>query len=406
MSFANSRDVYDIMIGEVLKERERAGMHGGFFDDLFGTFTDAIEGVTDAIQGALQGTLDAIAHIGETIALIIRAAIGDVSWNAVLDELGEVFQDVGTILVYLDPARMGYNWLKEAPLTSHAFNELDKFTGGMLTTATNLSDLPWRAMRGDPISKTELIKDALLIITIVAIVFTGPVGLGVMLGTMVGREVCSKQTEARDACMVAFQIVGAAVGSWGSAATGVTWGTASEVAEGAVTDTVLTDAEAEAWLAGDEAYRTFMTNQLDAYALSQTTSFLPHLTAAAENYLLNAGINTATQHAAELCKSAHILGGNECKILSQVAADYIKSDANEPWEDFLAGEVAKIGAEQIMLQWFPPNSPEHQAIQKQWTIKYVDVPVDQTIIVQQQASKKPLLFLAGGLALMLMGAAT
>ena len=405
MSRADSRDVYDMMIAELLEEKKREGMHGGFFGDLFDSVFDLVEGLANAVAGALEYTIKAIAHIGETIALIVRAVVGDVGWDAVLDELGEVFQDIGAVLVYLNPVRLSYEWLSEAPLTAHAFHELDKFTGGMLTTAANLSDLPWRAMRGDPISKAELLQDALLIITIVAIVFTGPVGLGVLVGSMVGREVCSKQTEARDACQVAFQIAGAAAGSWGSAVTGVTWGTAAETAQ-AFSAGELSAAEEAAWLAGDEAYQTFLLQQAEHQALMSTTSFLPHLVAAGENYLLNAGINTATQHAAELCQAAHLMGSEECRILSQVAANYIKSDSNQPWEEFMAQEVARIGAEQLMLSWFPQHSPEHQAIQAQWQIKYVDVPYDQTVIVQQQQDKRPLLLLAGGVALMLMGAAT
>ena len=400
MSFADNQSVYNMLVDHYLSERrEPAGMSGGFFDDLWGTITSGIEGLADALQGVLESTIAAISHIGETVALIIRAAIGDVSWTKVLDEMGVIFQDIGAVLVYINPVTFGYNWLKEAPLTSHAFNELDKFTGGLITTAANVSSLPGRALRGDPISKQELILDALLIITVVAIVYTGPVGLGVMLGTMVGRQVCSKQTEAKDACMVAFQIAGAASGSWVSAATDVTWGTAAENASEYAAGE-MSDAEAQAWLAGDDAYQAFITTQEENIALSQTTAFLPHLTAAAENYLLTAGINTATRRAAELCQAAHLLGSNECKILSQVAADYIKSPAEQDWEDFLGEEVARIGASQIMLQWFPPNSPEAASIKK-WQIKYVDMPADQT---QNKLDPKALLLLAGGAALVLMGA--
>lgn len=322
------------------------------------------------------------------------------SWDEVLGELGAVFQDIGAVMVYLDPGRMTYNWLTESPLTSHVFGELDKFTGGMLTTAVNLSDLPGRAMRGDPISKYELIKDALLIITIVAIIFTGPVGLGILLGTMVGREVCSKQTEARDACMVAFQIVGAAAGSWASAATGITWGGASAAAEGA--------AEQAAWEAGPEAYEAYWLNIAEQEALASTTDFLPHLLKAGENYLVSRGIDEISHEAVELCKEGNWVGSHECEILGQVAADYIKSPDDIAWEDFLAREVAVIGVQELMLQWFPPDSKEAIAIQqRQWEIKYVDGGVvTQNNVIQKKFDPKTLMLLAGGALVLLAGAST
>jgi hypothetical protein len=403
MSFVENQSVYNMLVDHYLSERRsNDSMSGGFFEDLFDTVTDGIEGLTDALQGALESAISAISHIGETIALIVRAAIGDVSWNEVLGELGAVFQDIGAVLVYLNPYRMGYEWLKEAPLTSHAFNELDKFTGGWITTGVNISTLPWRAMRGDPISKVELIQDALLIITVIAIVYTGPVALGVLLGTMVGREVCSKQTEAKDACLVAFQIVGAAVATWASSASQVTWGLAAETSE-AYAAGEISAAEQSAWLAGDEAYQAFLSEQGQTFLLADSTSFLTHLTAAGENYLLNAGLNTATQHAAQLCQAAHLLGNKECQILSQVAADYYKAPSDISWEEFLAQEVARIGVEELMLEWFPPDSPEAAAIRK-WQIRYVDVPVDQRNIVQTKLDPKVLLLLAGGAAMVLMGA--
>lgn len=380
---------------------EKAQM-SGFFEDLGEFIGNGIDGLAQGISGAITGIVDTIKQLGETIALIVRAVIGDVEWSEVMDSLGVVFQNIGTVLVWLSPERNIYNWLTQSRLTAHAFNELDKFTGGMLTTAVNISDLPWRAMRGDPISKQELIKDAMLIIQIVMIYFTGPVGLGIMVGTMVGREVCSHQTEAKDACMVAFQIVGAAAGSWASAATGLTWGTAAEVTN----DAVMSTAEQNAWLAGDEAYQSFLRNQAQQIALSQTTAFLPHLAAAGEQYLVNAGFTEATRLVANACKDSDIIGDRECEIVSQIASNYVRTQVEgveEPWEDFLAREIARVGAEELMLQWFPPESPEHQAIRRQWEIRYIDVPVDQTVVVQKQWDTKKLLMIVGGLAVAAAG---
>lgn len=376
----------------------------GFFDDLGDTLWDAVDGLADAMASAMTSIVNTVKQIGETIALVVRAAIGDVKWSEVFDSLGKVFQEVGNILVVINPIRLATNFLKEAPLTSHAFNELDKFTGGMLTTATNVSDVVWRSIRGDPISKYELIQDAIFIIQIAAIIFTGPVALGIMVGTMVGREVCSKQTEAKDACLVAFQIAGAAAGSWASAASGLTWGAAAEITE----DTALSAAEQEAWLAGDEAYQAFLQRQAEQIALSQTTAFLPHLSAAAENYLLSQGIGVASQQLANLCDKQGWAGGKECDILAEVAGNYVRNELTNqiPFEEFLATEVARIGVEELMLQWFPPESPEYQAIKRQWQIKYVNVPVPgETVIKQTGLSAGTLLLLAAGAATFLLGGA-
>lgn len=373
----------------------------GFLDDLGTSLWEVVDGMADAVGAAMTSVVNAVKQMGETIALVIRAAIGDVKWSEVLHSLGEVFQDVGNVLVVINPIRLYTNFLKEAPLTSHAFNELDKFSGGMISTGVNVSDVVWRSIRGDPVSKYELLQDAIFIIQVAAIVFTGPVGIGIMVGTMVGRQVCSKQTEARDACMVAFQIAGAAAGTWASAASGLTWGTAAEIAD----ESTLSAAEEEAWLAGDDAYQAFLQRQAEQVALQQTTEFLPHLSAAAENYLLSQGIGVATQQLSNLCDKQGWAGGKECDILAQVAGNYVRNEMtnNIPFEEFLAQEVARVGAEELMLQWFPPSSPEHQAIKRAWQIKRTTYEVPQ-YVVQEGGGIGAFLLLAAGGAMVLMGA--
>ncbi len=386
-----SRSIFD----RVIKSK---GM-GDLWSDIGGTITDGITGLTEALGHALEKTAQIIGKIGETIALIVRACIGDVSWDKVLGELGSIFHDVGAIMVYLDPAHQSYEWLSQAPLTAHAFHELDKFTGGWLTTATNLSTLPGRVLRGDPISTSELIKDALLVIEIIVVIYTGPVGLGIVMGTMVGKEVCKHQTEYKDACMVAFQIVGAAAGGWAGALTGTTWGAATESA-------TFSEAEENAWLNGDEAYANYLSDQAQQAALSQSTNFLDHLSAAGENYLMKRGVDTVTQAAIHECQKGKWVGANECRILGEVAGDYVKAPAGTDWAEFVGQEVARIGAEQIMMQWFPDTSPEWQAIHRQWQIKYIDVPVDQTVVIENKLDPKTLLLGAGAIFLIFAGGST
>lgn len=371
----------------------QAGM-GGFFDDVGKFFEDAVSGLAEALEGALQGVINTIKQIGETVALVVRAAIGDVEWSEVLDSVGVIFQQVATVAVYLNPIRMSYELLSTSPLTAHAFNELDKFTGGMITTATNVSDLPLRAMRGDPISKVELIRDALFIIQVAAIVFTGPVGLGLMLGVMVGKQVCSKQTHAQEACTAAFAIAGAAAGSWGSAASGVNWGTSFWESGNVVAS------DGSGFVAGESAYNAALANQ----AALASTDYAAHFTIAASEYLTERGIHVITQEAVALCQRQGWAGDRECQIVGGIAEDFVNADPDKNWDEFLAEEVARIGAEELMLQWFPPESPEHQAIaKKKWEIKYVDQAVDQTVIKKTTLDPKALLLGAAGIAMFLVG---
>lgn len=360
---------------------QHLGMGAGFFDIVGDTVWDAITGLNDAMEGALTAAINTVKQIGETLALIVRACIGDVPWSSVLGSLGEVFQGVGAVLYYMNPARIAYNWLSTAPLTAHAFAELDKFTGGMITTAVNLSDLPARAMRGDPISTVELIRDALLVIEIAAVVFSGGTYLmiGGIIGTMVGRQVCGHQTEAKEACMMAFQIAGAAVGSWGDSVAGAA-------------SAEMTDAEENAWLNGDDAYANYLDQSVEG-----------HLQYAGQKFLTDQGISVISQGAIKMCQKGKWVGSNECKIMGEVVTDYLQNGTDEDFSDFLATEIAKIGAEQLMLQWFPPKSKEHQAIQRQWTLRYVDEP-QAADVNQGQVNPFTFLLLAAGAAAVLIGA--
>lgn len=383
-------------LGPKLFQRKKYGM-SGFFDDVFDDVWSGITGLNDAVGDAITSVTDIVKNLGETIALVVRAAIGDVKWSEVFDSLGEVFQDVGNVIVVLNPDKLRTEFLTQSKLFSHAFSELDKFTGGMLTSQVNVSTLVYRAMRGDPISKRELLMDALFAIQVAGIIFAGPIGLGVAVGSMVGREVCKNQTQARDACLAAFMVLGAALGSYGSSATGLNWGSSYWNAG------ELSDAEAQAWLNGDEAYAKFLENQAKEAAVASSKDFFVHLTAAGQKYLEQQGIDQLTVQAVQLCQTNDVIGDRECEILGQVARDYVLSDEDTPWEEFLATEIAQIGAEELMLQWFPENSKEHQAIKRRWEIKYVDVPVDQTV-VQRKIDPKTFLLIAGAAAFVIANA--
>lgn len=356
--FFNSYDRLDPKLLKIFlrQKKSRTSGLGDFWSDLSDTISDGVSGLTEALGSALTEIVHTVEQIGRTISLIVEACLGNVSWNDVLGSLGKVFQDIGTAMVFLDPTRQAYNWLSKAPLTAHAFHELDKFTGGYLTTIANLSDLPGRVLRGDAISKYELIKDALFVIEVVVMIVTFPEGLALMVGMMVGRNVCSHQTEAKEACMAAFQIVGIAVGDW--AGTGDT--------------------------------------------------FFEALENAGLTFLRQTGVNVATRELVRACQENQWAGGGECQILGTVMADYIKSGATDDWSTFLANEIAKLGMQQLMLAWFPPQSREHQAILKRspaWNV--VNVTGSQSAAVTT-SKLNPLtyLMLAAGAATLLVGGAS
>lgn len=400
-----------------------AGMSGGFFDDLADTLWDSVTGLTSALGSALNDIVHAVEKIGETVALIVRACLGDANWSDVLDELGSVFQDIGGALILLSPSNQLFSWLSTSRLTAHAFHELDKFTGGDITTLKNLSTLPGRVLAGEPIATNELIKDALMVIEVVAIILTFPEGLAVAVAMMVGKQVCSHQTEAKEACMLAFEIVGLAVGGWAA-----DWAASGDTALEDEFENLSSDGSIEdAWLeVGDDTISD--TSDLDVYGDVGITddavaagadtaagssggivdTIAPYLEDAGQTVLTNEGITLITREANVLCQTNKWAGRNECQILSQVLNDYLKSDDDEDWVEFLADEIGKIGAEELMLQWFPHMSPEWIAINSKKppvvnTVNVVGVPQNST---QYVTGVNPWTFLlvAAGAATFLLGA--
>lgn len=324
----------------------------GSIGDIFNSIGSMVDGLGDALKGALEGVLDTIKQIGETVALIVRASVGDVRWSEVSSSLGKVFREVANVAVIINPTRIWLDIAREVPITAHAFAELDKFSGGMLTNYRNVSTLVDRAIRGDPISKAELIQDALFAIQVASMFFGGGPAVGAMIGNMVGRQICSKQTQAKEACSAAFVIAGAAVGGW---------------------------------------------------ATTANSTLTSHAQVALEKYMVSVGVTEASRQAILLCQASNVVGDNECEIIGEIFANYIKADMNDmSWEEFLAQEIARLGIELLMEQWFPPGSPERVAMDN-WKIKIVDVPVDSTQIIQTSIDPKLILLAAGAIATLMIG---
>jgi len=384
------------------KQSRTAGMAGGFFEDVLDDVLGGVAGLVEAIGDVLDAILQTVKQIGEMIGQILRVIVDGLNLFAIFDALADIFKFIGRTLVFLDASRFVTKWLKESKITGHIFNELDKFTGGMFTDAANTSTLLGRVMAGDNIPKDELIKDALFALKVVAIVFSGGslAAVFVMVGSMAANEICSHQTENKDACKAAIIIASAAAGSY---AQGLRDSSQSiitdEFADSYWVEDQIFASEGASFVPGNAAYNA----GLESSAATATGAFLPHLTNAGAQYLNQVGIDAVTQQAMDLCQSGKWLGSNECRILSQVAGDYIQGGSDKEWDEFLGDEIAKIGASELLHQWFPPDSKEAIAIKRAWSIRYVDAP--PVTVVNKQVSPMTLLLLAGGAAALIMGSA-
>lgn len=325
------------------------GMSGGFFDDVFEFIGNAVQGLWDAAAAAINQVVQIIGNIVKLIVQVVAAAFGIISWEAVGETLGEIARGVGNVLVLINPARMIYDVLMESRLTRHSFMELDKFTGGLITTAVNVSDLVGRGMRGDPISKEELIRDALLILQVAIVVFTGGAGLAISsaIGGMVGREVCKHQAD-KQTCMQLISAASLAAGAYVGGAT-----------LNEISDTVL---------------RSRITD-------------------------------VATLALVKECQRGDAIGDRECVFVGQIVRDYINTDPDTAgeWTTFLAREAAAIGVALLVEQAFPPKSPERQVLVQE--IKQMPPEVLQMQLPPMEQKKSPVFFLlaAGAGALLFVG---
>ena len=322
----------------------------GLVDAIGDTVKVLINQIQNTIKEAISAYVETLKEVGRTINLVALAAIGRVPLSKVFDSLGKIFQNVGNYLVITNPVRFLTTFLKEAPLTTKAFSELDKFTGGLITNVSNISDLPYRAMRGDPISKQELLRDILTIVQIAALVFAGPAGVGLFVGNLIGKQVCSKQTKAQDLCKASFSILGAATGQF-----------------------LVTDA-----------------------------NYLGLIESAGEDYIRSRGIDQATMEIVRFCQRNNIVGDNECKYVGQAVANYIVNvaEGEKDFDDFLVDELKRIASQEIVdavMDLFPDNHPTKIKIQRQIVYKdiYLEAPQSQTGLF---------LLLAGGATLFLLGA--
>jgi hypothetical protein len=399
------------------KVRTRPSGLGDFWSDLGTTLWDAVTGLTSAIGTAFNGIVQGVTQVVKTIALVVEAAIGKVPWSAVLGSLGKIFQDVGVVLVALNPLVMANNFLSTAPLTSQAFALLNKYTGNLIVNVANVSSLVGRAMAGDPITAGELIIDALTILEVASIVIGGPVALGAMVGSMGGRQICQNQTKnTQAACNAVFSIVGSAVGDY---AGGSSWvddaADLPDPADASPFDSGIDysnppsidssiDLTDQTTTISDST--TGLTSEASAGAgvavTPATSSFVDSLENASVTFLENAGVQLATRQAIQWCQQNKWAGNNECKILAQATSDFLVFATNgQSWTNFLAQEVIRLGTAEIMLNWFPKTSPEYQAIAAAYVPAAVAATTPPPIVTTAAPASASKLFLVfAGIALL------
>lgn len=333
---------------------------------------DTVAGLWDAVSKAWEQLKQTVSDIVEFVKTFAKALVGKVKWNEVFRSLGKIFRGIANIMVILNPIRIAADILQKSELTAHAFRELNRLTGGMLTTFVNISDLVWRAARGDAITKEELLKDALFIFQVAAIVAGGPLALGAFVGGIVGREACAKAKDVKEACQIALMIAGAAAGGY------------------------LADAYNFNWVPPKDAALSTSAKEITK------KSFTDYISPAANKVLENKIGEKTGLLATQMCNNQSWAGKNECSILGNIAAEYVNAPPGTKWPEFLASSAAKIGATELMRQWFPENSPERKAIEYQ--IKYETLPGEQITEVKK-ANLLPLFALAGaGAALLMVGA--
>lgn len=137
-------------------------MQGFFLFDMFKSIFEAIKALVSII---INGIINIVKELVKALAKI--------DWRA----LAHIF------LVELNPIHLVWNALSTNPLTGHFFRELDKLTGGLFSTVDRIATLPGRALRGDGISKQELIQDAIFIMKVGAIIIAGGTAASIISGS-------------------------------------------------------------------------------------------------------------------------------------------------------------------------------------------------------------------------------
>lgn len=358
----------------------------------------SVAGLDKAYKGVSKSVFEGTKQFGETLALTARASVGDVKWSEVSRSAGKVVRQVANVHVLMNPARFWAQVAQESTLTRQAFKDVDLFTGGMLTSGINVSDVVQRSIRGDAITKEELIRDAMFALQVLAAVATGGSGaavVGGIIGTMVGQQVCSKQTKMKNECMVAFQLLGTFLGSWGA---GIEQAVAKASLNQATKDAVKLCAS-KGWAGNKEC--EILGNLASSYITSKDPrTWEDFLLEESKKYGVTYAFNKATEIAIDNCRKANWTGDKDCDAIGNMMSKYLlMPEPRKPWEDFVTEELASRGLESLVDKLLPkpevilPPEPS-------FDIVYADVP-GQTVIYEQKTNPALFLVLAAGAALFL-----
>jgi hypothetical protein len=370
--------------------------------NLVGDFVNnAIQGAEEMLRKAVQSVVQIIGEVLKAVVQFIGACVGLVPWSEVLSSLAQVTKSISNLFIIINPSRYVFNVLNASELTRHSFQELDKFTGGMITDAVNISDLPFRALRGDAITKEELLRTALTAIKVAALITFGPGGAalnyaaaGALVGSWIGNEVCKYQEDKyKDACKVAFTAAGY-----------ITGGSYQQM----LRDQAAVDAAYDR-LAQEGASQGAYEAANQAADRIADKAFSDYLTEAVVSEAQRRGQAEVVKGLTRMCEQQNWVGDRECRILGRVLENYINSPADMAWEDFLAQEAARLGVSLILEEIFPRDSKEGRAIRREYVRVYLDVPtpidVSEPGLVDQAPNPAGFLLIAGAAATILfMGA--
>lgn len=384
--------------------RQQMGLFGWDpFSDLSKGIGQLIDGLADVLGEVLDNIVQTVGQIVQAVFDVI-AGIMTLDWDRVVEGLGATVRGISNIAAQLNPMRIGHDVLTSVEWTKHSFNELDKFTGGMITNAVNVSDLPMRAARGDAISKAELLNTAIFGLQVAAIVVGGPVAAGAMVGNMFGRELCKNvgNKEAVEACKVGVQIVAVASAQYASSVYDVSWGgSMKDMLTGGSKEVIYDSAGQVVSSGATDTLVQVQQNNLNALFLEQgNLTFYDYIKTGTVELLNQRVVEEATKEAIKQCQDGDWLGDRECAIIGQIASNYINAPPSKDWPTFLAEEAARLGVGLLVEQWFPEGSAEREAIKYQ--LEYVTIPGQRVIIGKQESNLGVFAMLAAGAGIMLM----
>lgn len=174
--------------------------------------------------------------------------------------------------------------------------------------------------------------------------------------------------------------------------------TITDAFETAVKVAVVAGAAYAVYSVGSAIASTYFTNQAkdtleDELAKEASNSLSSTLTDAAKTVVTSGLVGEASK---QLCAQGS--DPKVCNTLSQIASGYLKTPEGTDWADYLADQAIKQGTAELLLQAFPQNSPERQALQRR---------LMQTNVATSTSSNKNMAkyaLIGGGALVFLLGA--